>query len=822
MRKIISLYIFLFLLSLTIVNAKLSIVDEQHTIKSYNKTATLFEKLSSLSMPIAENIYKSFNSMVASFRKLSSLESSLIQNNNTNTKQKVAIFRKLDRLSFTDQMHNSTSNGFSVNVTKEFCKGTIQLQSIDSNLNLVPFTNVFFNNSLKGATDSFGVFESKQRSVCGEMLSYTLKCQNNITCETKTTTLDFHRDFDSLSFDCSVCTGDVDLKLDINHIKTNKRDNKVAVNVTIINIPTTQNINITFKVQGNDGLISKEESQLFNISSNERFKFITQSIALTGDFVHVYVDPDNRVIETNEKNNYALVPLFEKQINAYLNISTGYENVDNKIKDYLKLFINEKPQNEADVTMAVGLPNKNTIINNKNSLTRTNYGWYFNDIIYYNNKPLGSKPYNGMVGAFSDDYNYIFVAGNDIDGLIAAIKRLISAKELFFSNLNKDKVSVIEDTDVAGIAVTDLLRNPSSFPYYEKRGTIMFANVVDRVLNDNSFEVDIKTVKSTNDNTTLRLKNINTDFSDNFKDVVIGNSKPVVLARGLWSNLFGWEDFGKELAFDKNNARDTWLIEITGGPKQDCPTCPNYEYEDLVDYTWPALITGVQNYSGQKTLDYIGFSNGCRVALDSLKNWSNSGKSNGGYVFDSVTGNYLLADLSSSPVSTFVGVGCPGAFEGVSLAKTYLNLFGNNAVKNFKDKDISHIKLEDVLPFVPDTNLNLLSDIEDTKISVNLFKKYVNFALETNDNQPGESISLGKLAIIHGSLLVSLNDGVVTLVDSQEIYNNISSGEKKRISIISSHSSLADSKIVENLIKKTINSEPFTFWDNLFVVEEEP
>ena len=165
-------------------------------------------------------------------------------------------------------------------------------------------------------------------------------------------------------------------------------------------------------------------------------------------------------------------------------------------------------------------------------------------------------------------------------------------------------------------------------------------------MNDNNFEVEIKTVKSYNDNTTLRLKNINTDFSENFKDAVIGNLKPVVLARGLWSNLFEWEDFGKELAFDKDNARNTWLIEITGGPKQDCATCPSYEYEDLTDYYWPALITGVQNYSGQKSLDYVGFSNGCRVALDSLKNWSSNGKINAGYVFDSTTGNYLTADLS--------------------------------------------------------------------------------------------------------------------------------------------------------------------------------
>ena len=163
-------------------------------------------------------------------------------------------------------------------------------------------------------------------------------------------------------------------------------------------------------------------------------------------------------------------------------------------------------------------------------------------------------------------------------------------------------------------------------------------------------------------NSTLRLKHVNSDFSDRFVDVVVGNSKPVVLARGLWSNLLTWDDFGKELVSDPTNARDTWLIEITGGPEQDCDTCPNYRYDDLVDYYWPALIGGVQKYSEQNKLDYVGFSNGCRVALDSLKNYSSTGKNNAGYYFDSSTGIYKLMDLGSNPVDTFVAVGCPRFF----------------------------------------------------------------------------------------------------------------------------------------------------------------
>ncbi len=697
--------------------------------------------------------------------------------------------------------------------TPNICNGRVQVQSLNSNDNPIGSTNVFVDGVYKGTTDDFGLFESQETSICGESLSYTLKCLNNsVSCETKTITLDVEDDFKGLSFDCSVCTGDIDLRADISNIKTNKGDNKITANLTLINVPTTSNVNITFKVQGSDGLISREESQLFNVGPNERFKFIAQSISLTGndDFVHVYVDPNNKVLETNEKNNYALVPLFEPEIDAYLDISTGYSLIDREIKDYLKLFVNEKSQNQADVTIAVGLPNKNSIINSKNSLTKKNYKWWFDNRAYYNNKPLGSMPYNGLVGAFSDDYNYVFVVGNDIDGLIAAIKRLISARELFFNNLNKDKVSVIEDTDVAGISVADLLRNPSNWPYYDKRGTIMFANVVSRILNNNNFEIDIRTVKTYNDNTTLRLKNINSDFSDDFKDAVVGNTKPVVLARGLWSNLFTWEDFGKELAFDENNARDTWLIEITGGPTTECETCPNYEYEDLTDYYWPALIAGVEEYSGQNTIDYVGFSNGCRVGLDSLKNWSN-GKDNAGYCFNRETGKYdINCDLAANSVDTFVGVGCPGAFNGSSLFVECFGQHGEVILNYFEENNIDHPAQIELGQRLAHEAGNIRCGIilrvalnDDGRISRNLGQYYLNLVQSDQDSQLGESLSLNRFALIYGNNGYQFNndnDYIVPVADEIAIFDNIASSDKRNYQRFYRHNELPEAEDIQEII----------------------
>jgi len=64
---------------------------------------------------------------------------------------------------------------------------------------------------------------------------------------------------------------------------------------------------------------------------------------------------------------------------------------------------------------------------------------------------------------------------------------LISESNNVFNTLNRQKVSVIGDLDVSGISVADLLRNPSNLPYYNQRGSSAFAQVVDRILNNNNY-----------------------------------------------------------------------------------------------------------------------------------------------------------------------------------------------------------------------------------------------------------------------------------------------------------------------------------------------
>ncbi len=686
-------------------------------------------------------------------------------------------------------------------ISQTTCTGTIQVITEDRNGNPMQNLSVSRDDVSNKTTNSVGVAEYSLSQTCNQNMEFKVYCNNSsgaAICGSKTAKLDVVNDYEGLLFDCSICSGTPDIQIDVNNVRTNKAKSNVTVNISLVSSFTAANVNITFKVQGDDGLIKREASQLFNINSGSSFVFVNQTIAMNDndDFLHIYVDTNNRVAESNEKNNYALVPLFEKQISVYFDVNTGYGSVDAEIKKYIKLFVNEETtQAQADVTLCIGKKCSNFNSLNSYTLAWQNFGYRRNQLIY-NNNPIGNKPYNAIVGGFktnTDFKNYIMTYGSDIDGDIAAVKKLISAKELF---LNRDlliykRSKVIDDYDLTGISVADLLRNPNNKPYYNQRGSDAFANVVAKILNNNNFEITIKTVKTTNDNTTLRLKNINSDFSANFTDAVIGNSRPVVLARGLWSNLLSWNEFGKKLAFDKDYARDTWLIEITGGPEQDeNPNSPNYYYVDLVDYYWPALITGVQNYSAQKVLDYVGFSNGCRVGLDSARNWT-SGKNNSGYVFDTTTGNYIISNLGNNSINTFIGVGCPGAFQGQSAFSQSFGEHGNNILNFFTNRGITHIsghelgeRLEEgcgITDIKCSRAADSLQEIGDLRISRNLGSDYLNFITNTNDNQPGNGLQIPRLLIIYGQhprvlgFTVELDsDGVVTRQDAEGILNVVS------------------------------------------------
>ena len=233
-----------------------------------------------------------------------------------------------------------------------------------------------------------------------------------------------------------------------------------------------------------------------------------------------------------------------------------------------------------------------------------------------------------------------------------------------------DKMTYFGEEDIDAISVYDYLHTDENDEFYRKNN-VEFASVVDNVLRRQTFNIAIKRVLTANDNTSLRLKNVNYEMGPEFREFT--NSRPVVLARGLWSNLFSWEGLAREIARGEgtDEYRDAWLIEITGGPNTECESCPNYNFTDLTNFYWPALIGGVQAYTGESEVDYVGFSNGCRTALGSLEEWQENGKSDVGYYMNG--SDWVKMGMSSDVVHTFVGVGCPGAFEGSSYLTKKVN-----------------------------------------------------------------------------------------------------------------------------------------------------
>ena len=683
--------------------------------------------------------------------------------------------------------------------------GTIQVITEDRNGNPMQGLLASRDSVSNKTTNSAGVAEYSLGKTCGDSMEFRVYCTNSSSatlCGTQTARLDVVNDYEGLLFDCSICSGIPDIQINVDNVRVNKANNNVTINISIASSFTATDVNITFKVQGKDGLISQESSQLFSINS-ESFKSLNQTIAFTNndEFLHVYSDARDKVAESNEKNNYALVPLVQPTVYAYFSINTGYTSIDNEIKDYLKLYVNEvSSQDKANVTIAVGLPKKNSIIESENWFTYKNYHWYIGNVIYYNNKALGSKPYNGIVGGFKDDYNYIFVAGNDIDGLLAAVKRLVSARSLFFANFDKNRVSVIEDTDIAGISVADLLRNPSNLPYYTQRGSDAFANVVERILNNNNFEIAIKTVQtlnttSYNQSTILRLKNVNSDFSQNYKDVISSGGKPVVMSGGIFSTLTTWEDNGKGLARDLvNDGHDVWEIEMNGGDNTECSTCPDYTYQDQVDYYWPVLMAGVMNYSGKTQAHYIGHSNGCRVALSSLNSYSN-GKNGSGFAFNTQTGLYdLNISLLNKSVDKFFGVACPAtlnddtAFTLVSRS-TPLQLpqsqvsSGDLAIGILREDQFKHVRMFDYSLWLAIFRKDMLVDIVtvfslffDEKISLNLMDFYNDLAVNTSSYLNLSNMNVSKLYLYNANP----NDLIVGYLDQDRVFGASSISEQNR------------------------------------------
>ena len=631
------------------------------------------------------------------------------------------------------------------------------------------------------------------------------------------------------------------ISLDDISYKQSSGDN-YEFNVTVNNQNVNGNINVTIRGQDKTtGLITKESSKVESVSGLSTKNFIISIDTANIDYFHMYADEKNDVIEAVETDNYVIVPFVKKKEKAYLDINTGNSKADEAIRGYLKLFVQEVPESSAAFVIAVGKDASK--VTSLNEHTRRNYRWYYDknkNVPYFNEAPVGFTAYTGLVGRFfKDGKSHIFAYGKNIEGDVAAVKKLISSKNIM---LTKDPFNIgsldlayaakftlaIDEKDINGLSVMDLMHNNENNRYYNaKSGTDgdNFKQIVEDILLDNNFEIAIKTVQTTNDNTTLRLKNANTDYSTTFKDAIVTNQKPVVLSRGIHSNLLTWEDFAKDIATDPKNARDAWLIEMVGGPTidEDCKpkgtyNCPNYTFSDLKTFYWPALIAGVEKYSGQNQIDYVGYSLGCSAALESLKLYGSSGKNNAGYYFDTSTGTYLLTDLASNPVDTFVAVACPGNFSKISTFIEAFNLTKERRFQKYNSKNIIHIRGSQLrsdiansdFEFIQKNYPSLFSRIDwgsflfngiihpgDYRMSKNIYDEFYNWINNETGPDIGKGVSVNNLLVVQGKTtflgafssgihnpteIDKNSDTVVPSQDSKDLCSNVNSNNKYYVS----------------------------------------
>lgn len=546
-------------------------------------------------------------------------------------------------------------------------------------------------------------------------------------------------------------------------------------------------------LQVSQGAIAQRKSVLVaDVPANGSANASTAFGLSKGDTVMVIADPDNEIRDDNRGNNRAqkqFLGLKKYFIAADVPPTRANQEILDFVKENLKDGILVENENDADFKILIARHNPLIVWHFQTVEER---GWGFMGGGIKHKDTFCDKPYCAIIGNFDvNGKKEIYIEGNDVDGFIAAAKRFIKEQDVLKEG--KREIFVGGD-DIGGISVFDFLHNANNKKHY-KEDSNEFGSIVRDALNENM--VEETQINTTADGVTLRLLRLQPAFSKNLKDFKDTVQLPVVLARGLWSNLNSWQGFGAELA--STEARDTWLIEITGGPGTDCAgkavdDCPDYSYNDLTDSYVPALLNKVLNETNKTKLQYVGFSNGCRSALSSLEKGS----------FD------------PAKVDTFVGVGCPGNFSGDSLFASCLKNFGEQILNEFEGEGIKHITQKELgkklgeLSSSSSLGCYLLSKFlgeGEGKISKKLAKEYSNFISNNSETQPGKSLSIDKFSMMYGIAKFQFqkdNDLVVTEQDAFGISNEIISERKALKEVNQRHDKLPDSEEVKDYIVKEV------------------
>ncbi|MFH0808538.1 MAG: VCBS repeat-containing protein [archaeon] len=642
---------------------------------------------------------------------------------------------------------------------EEFCSGSLNVFIEDSFGNSMEGLRVYSEEDYKNSDIDGSAFFDLNVS-CGEIVDVEVQCSDGVkVCDSGSIIIGSDGDVDSMSFVCDVCRDGFDIWVNEDELVFEEVGSGLMISSEVHSLGLSKDVDVSL-IKSCGGVKSFFEKKSVVVLEGE-----SQVVSFTGDFENcekIDIIVEHFEEEDVSTNNVILDFFIIDPLNVYLEVDSGYSDVDLVIEEFVGEYVQVvSTKSEADLKVYIG--------------KRLYDSDYLDDRLIRFEGVKEGLPYNGLI-VKRDRELYIF--GNEIDGTVAAVRRLVDERETYLNErtLWFDMGDVyLGGRDMEAVSVYDYLHSDENVEVYRKNGKA-FANVVDSVLNRKTFVLDVKRVLTANDGTSLRMKNIKSEMSEGFREFV--GERPVVMAGGLFNDLGMWEGEDKDgLAFElANKGRDVWEIEITGGPNTECKDCPDYTYLDLVDYYWPALIAGVQYYTGAVSVDYVGFSNGCRVALSSLEKYQESGKANAGVV-DEVDVD-LEGSISARVVDSFVGVGCPGAFEGDSFLIEQVGKHPGS-VEGLRGEGHTHPGFDDI---ASKNHLFALKILLPSKnpISLNLWGYYVDAILSKDDSQPG-NFNVNKLRLVYGFGGVNgmgneQDDGMVTKQDSIAVASSINSG----------------------------------------------
>ncbi|MFH1642731.1 MAG: FG-GAP-like repeat-containing protein [Nanoarchaeota archaeon] len=552
------------------------------------------------------------------------------------------------------------------------------------------------------------------------------------------------------------------------------------MNFTLDNLGTAYAGNIEVKIIDTyNGNFVKEKTKVFSVGKSSTLWLVDKNHE-----IQFIIDPNKKIIESDISNNIAS-KLYKGLINLYIESDVPPTAANQEIVDYVKNNLQSYKlvsEEEADVSIFIARHNPLIVWH---FFTLEDKGWGYNGNYVEKDDVVEDKPYGGLVGSFDkDNKHFVMIHGNDVDGFIAASKEFTSNQARY---LNSEDATLLDKNNIQALAVYDYLHSPANIQHY-KKNTYDFSLIVKNALNDQMIEVTNMNI--TINNSDYRLKKIKSSGSDLMREYLDPDGYPVVMGRGLWSNLDDWSEFGSEIA---NEGKDVYLIELTGGPYTERDNDYDYPYKFLTDHVFPSYVSEILTMSNKDKIKYVGHSNAARVALDSLTE----------------------SQVDPAVVDTLILAGVPGNFSELSFFAKLVSDSGDVAIARMRGKNLTHVTFSRVAHEL-DSGIGEFIAFrssfvdKDNKLSLNLFQKYHEFIISDNDKQPGIGLNIDYIGLIYGTkgwLGSETDDLIVPVSDEISIFNGFNTPISNKILISKkvSHTKMSDDKNVQDEIKDILN-----------------